>query len=205
MNRAFRGVWIPAELWMADDLSHTEKFLLVEIDSLDNERGCFANNHHFAKFLGLNKMYVSQLISGLIEKEYVYAEQVDEKRILHSNLKKLYGQRVIVQQQPVEDNSKKQAEGMAASISILRTIDGFLELWQEWIKYRKEKKKPVTKTTEKKQLEQLAAWHSAGYDVIECINQSMLSGWLGLFPKIKQQNTTYAEQESVFDGKIKVR
>ena len=49
-NRAFKGIWIPKEIWLSTDLKVMEKLVLVEIDSLDNEEGCFASNDHFSKF-----------------------------------------------------------------------------------------------------------------------------------------------------------
>ncbi len=38
-SRDFKGIWIPKEIWLSDQLSLMEKILLVEIHSLDNERG----------------------------------------------------------------------------------------------------------------------------------------------------------------------
>jgi len=49
-DRDFKGIWIPKEVWLADELNYIQKLLLVEIDSLDNEKGCFASNDYFADF-----------------------------------------------------------------------------------------------------------------------------------------------------------
>lgn len=91
MNRDFKGIWIPREIWLSEDLSMTEKVLLVEIDSLDNESGCFASNEYFAKFLKISKDRVSRLISGLCKKGYLtstmtYKEGSKEidKRVLNT-------------------------------------------------------------------------------------------------------------------------
>ena len=49
--RDFKGIWIPREIWLAEDLSHIEKLYLAEIDSLDNgKKGCFASNAYFSRF-----------------------------------------------------------------------------------------------------------------------------------------------------------
>ena len=37
MDRNFKGIWIPKEIWLAEDLTMQEKVMLVEIDSLDDE------------------------------------------------------------------------------------------------------------------------------------------------------------------------
>ena len=74
MDRGFKGVWIPASVWLSEDLSLQEKVFLVEIDSLDNEYGCFANNKHFSKFFGLSERRAQQVISQLKEKGYISVE-----------------------------------------------------------------------------------------------------------------------------------
>ncbi|WP_163183315.1 DnaD domain protein [Neobacillus sedimentimangrovi] len=71
MERAFKGIWIPKEIWLAEDLGWTEKLLLAEIDSLSQNRECFASNEYFAKFFKISKDRVSKLISSLSNKGYV--------------------------------------------------------------------------------------------------------------------------------------
>ena len=71
MERAFKGIWIPKEIWLDDNLNWVEKILLVEIDSLDNEEGCFASNAYFANFFKLSKRRISELISSLNGKGYI--------------------------------------------------------------------------------------------------------------------------------------
>ncbi|MFW6311529.1 MAG: helix-turn-helix domain-containing protein [Nanoarchaeota archaeon] len=88
MNRDFKGVWIPKEIYLDDNLNWTEKILLIEIDSLDNEKGCYASNKYFADFIGKSKNWVSQCISKLKKDGYIYQEDFDGRtRILRSNLK----------------------------------------------------------------------------------------------------------------------
>ncbi len=69
--RDFKGVWIPKEIWLSQDLSLSEKCLFVEIQSLDNEYGCFASNKHFAKFLGISERQVTRLVKKLEGKGYI--------------------------------------------------------------------------------------------------------------------------------------
>ena len=86
MTRAFKGIWIPAEIWLNPDLSITEKVMLVEIESLqDPVRGCYASNAHFAAFFGLSSDRVSRIINdlvhrGFLETEMVYSEKVFVER-----------------------------------------------------------------------------------------------------------------------------
>ena len=70
-SREFKGVWIPKEIWLADDLTLTEKALWAEIDSLDGKDGCWATNAYFEQHLKLKKKTVSELINNLVKKGYV--------------------------------------------------------------------------------------------------------------------------------------
>jgi len=69
--RDFKGVWIPKEIWLSQDLSLSEKCLFVEIQSLDNEHGCYASNKHFARFLGISERQVTRLVKKLENKGYI--------------------------------------------------------------------------------------------------------------------------------------
>lgn len=91
--RQFKGVWIPAEVWLDHSLSITEKVMMVEIGSLqDPVRGCYASNSHFARFFGLSSSRVSEIISALSAKGLLRVElirdgrQVVERRVRLSNL-----------------------------------------------------------------------------------------------------------------------
>lgn len=86
--RAFRGIWIPAEVWLSPDMTIQEKVMLVEINSLQHpERGCYKSNRALAEFFGLSASRVSEVISSLAAKGLVRVEtirngrQVVERRI----------------------------------------------------------------------------------------------------------------------------
>ena len=88
-DRDFKGVWIPKDIYLNKDLTPTEKFLLVEVDSLSKNGECFASNEHFAQFLQISKDRVSKLLTklrrmGLIEIVLIYREgsKEIEKRII---------------------------------------------------------------------------------------------------------------------------
>lgn len=71
-ERNFKGIWIPKEIWLTDELSLQEKVVLVEIDSLDDEeKGCYASNKYFANFFKLTNGRISQIIKQLQQKGYI--------------------------------------------------------------------------------------------------------------------------------------
>ena len=89
LERAFKGIWIPKEIWLNKELTLLEKVFFVEIDSLDNESGCFASNEYFSTFFDLSKNRCSEIIKSLEKKKmirisYIYKEnsKAIEKRII---------------------------------------------------------------------------------------------------------------------------
>lgn len=115
--RDFKGIWIPKNIWLAQDLGWTEKLVLVEIDSLDGEQGCFASNEYLSSFFGLSKDRISKVISTLKNKGYITVElqykegtRQIEKRIIRIIRKTQY---------PVVKNTdtymKKQLEGIGGN------------------------------------------------------------------------------------------
>lgn len=91
-KRKFKGIWIPAEVWESESLTLQEKVFLVEIDSLDNDNGCYANNNYFAKFFGLSTTRVSLVINNLISKGFVRStilQSEGNKRILKTSITKV--------------------------------------------------------------------------------------------------------------------
>lgn len=73
MNRDFKGIWIPREIWLRDDLSAQEKCLWAEIHSLfDREKGgCYASNEYLMEFVGIKERRLQEMLASLREKGLV--------------------------------------------------------------------------------------------------------------------------------------
>jgi len=80
----------------------------------------------------------------------------------------------------IKQNKIKQKNNIIIPNSLLH-VPYFEDSWNEWIKYRKEIKKPLIETTQTKQLKELSDWLQAGHDVLAIIDQSIKRGWQGLF------------------------
>lgn len=93
MDRQFKGIWIPAEIWEAHDLSWNEKILLMEIDSFTAAgKDCYISNEYIAGLLGINETNASRTLSGLIKKGYVALIRFDGRhRYVESALQNLRG------------------------------------------------------------------------------------------------------------------
>ena len=71
-SRDFKGVWIPREIWLSEQLSLMEKVLFVEIHSLDNADGCYASNRYFAEFFAISERQIRTYIGTLKAKGFVF-------------------------------------------------------------------------------------------------------------------------------------
>lgn len=206
--RDFKGIWIPKEIYLANDLNWTEKILLVEIDSLDNEKGCFASNEHFADFLGISKGRASKNISSLINKGYVVSNTIYkkgskeiEKRILHTTIgysRKRQGGIVENNHTPIvesdQDNNtiinntinntkkKKEKGGINTLIDSYTTNQELIECVKDFIKMRAAKKKPMTDRALKMLFNELDKLESTDERKIKVLEQSILNCWQGVFP-----------------------
>lgn len=83
MERQFKGVWIPKEIWLDERLTYFEKAVYAEIDSLDGDEGCFASNKYLAGFLHCTERHVIRAIAHLKELGYIDTEVFDgRKRVI---------------------------------------------------------------------------------------------------------------------------
>lgn len=88
MERDFKGIRIPKEIRLDEDLNIMMKVLLVEIDSLENEDWCFASNSYFSKFFWISETQISVYIKKLKELWYIEEVWFDwRKRYLRSRVK----------------------------------------------------------------------------------------------------------------------
>ena len=90
MERDFKGIWIPREIWLNDDLGVLDKIILMEIDSLDvDDSGCYASNEYLAGFCKCTGTKISTSISKLIKLGYLEIIKFDgRKRFIKSRLLK---------------------------------------------------------------------------------------------------------------------
>ena len=137
MKRKFKGIWIPNYVWLSKDLTLQEKVFLVEIDSLDNNGGCYASNAYFGKFFGLSNTRVSLVIKSLIDKGYVTSninQEEGNKRLLNTSLTKVKNPI----QQKLKHNNKESNKDNKEKGNLFET---FWKLYQKPIGKKSAKEK----------------------------------------------------------------
>lgn len=67
-DREFQGVWIPAQIYLDESLSWTQKLMLVEVASFTrNGLECFVSDEHFSRHLQISVSAVEKNLKALCE------------------------------------------------------------------------------------------------------------------------------------------
>jgi hypothetical protein len=81
-RREFKGVWVPAELYLHKGLSWPEKLVILEVDSFSrNGLPCFVSNEHLTEVTQTSLSTVEKAIRRLVKEGYLSRtkEKVDGK------------------------------------------------------------------------------------------------------------------------------
>lgn len=90
-TQRLKGLWIPAEILLNEDLSDKEKIILSIILYLSEEtKSCFASNQYIASIVKVTQNRVSKIISALKDKGYVSvklkyktdSKEIEERQII---------------------------------------------------------------------------------------------------------------------------
>lgn len=195
---------IPASVRYNTKLIAHAKLLYGEITALCNEKGfCWATNSYFAELYGVSNRSITSWITSLIDCGYIRSEvkyrvgtkEIESRKIslvpmeenFHTPIEEKfqpYGRKLL---HPMEENFR---ENTTVNNTINNTdgdllfkSDKFKQSWQEWVKYRKERRLPkYTETGLKKTFKDLATLCGGDEDTaIQIIDQSISKCWQGLF------------------------
>ena len=107
-KQKLKGLWIPAEILLNNDLSDKEKIILSMILYLSDETGsCFASNKYIASIVNVTSDRVSKIVSSLKKKEYI---EVTLKLKLYS--KEVESRQIIPNREKINRYSEKYLEGI---------------------------------------------------------------------------------------------
>jgi hypothetical protein len=183
MKRDFKGIWIPSEIWLDKNLSVMEKLFLVEIDSLDNEKGCFASNGHFSDFFQISKGRCSQIIKSLEQKGLVKSEIIREGNIISMRILRVVNKlNTLVNKlnTPIKKTKGGYLENAQGNNTYINNTLLNKESYIEWLTYRLEtKKKPVSETAQNKLIKKLSGYSKEDQKWV--IDNSIENDWQGLF------------------------
>lgn len=196
-ERDFKGIWIPKEVWLDENLSAIEKVILAEIDSLDrSEQGCTAGNEYLADFCQCSVPTVTRAIKKLTDYGYLRLQSFDGRhRELKSCLIKMIRQTT---QNDEADTSKRLAintDNNTSTNSKGRKKDGYARLINEYtddedlkqalfdfIAMRQMIKKPMSDQALKQLFTKLDNLTPSIDEQVQILQQSIFHNWQSVYP-----------------------
>ena len=204
MDRDFKGVWVPKEIWLDKELGWTEKMLLVEIDSLSNLGECFATNEYFGEFFNLSKDRISKVISSLIKKHYI------ESKLTYKKSTKQIEKRVITtigymskhlggigenNYRGIGENNEDNNTSLnkTTNKTIIKVLTPLEKTIKDFKDMRKTIKKPLTTRALEIMLKKLDGLADTEDKKILILEQSIMSCYQGIFPLKEETNGGYKQ------------
>ena len=135
VERSFKGVWIPADIWLCKELSVMEKLFLVEISSLDNKNGCYASNAHFSEFFNVGKARCSQIIKSLEAKKLLTVTLLKKGKLVQKRVLKCTGKSLKSIPKVVKKNSEKSPK--IRPLKVVKILNQVVNKLNHPIKYIK--------------------------------------------------------------------
>ena len=199
MERIVKGIWIPIEIWQAEDLSWNEKILLMEVDSFSKKgKECYISNRYIADMFGISERTASEYLTHLIKAGYVKLVKFDGRaRYVESALQSLQGSieenfKADLKNTSMQGGKKLQGTNNIKDLNKrtdsntpLPPFDLFKALLAEgvnaatahdWLQVRKTKRLANTETGWR---ETLAEIRKTGYSAEYCIRTAIAQGWGG--------------------------
>lgn len=210
MQRQFKGVWIPAKIWLDAELTPTEKILLADIDSFTgNGKIFYKSNETLSKELHSSVSTIKRAIKALSQRKYVNISGNTRKRLITSLIDSVQNEpikcdKVQIKRNKVQNDLDKVQNGLLlgsnctptntdtntdtntiqkqAVIFPFNSVD-FMNAWAMWLDERKCRRYgKYTQRGEQSALHKLQKDSNDNEVVaIEIINQSVANSWRGLF------------------------
>lgn len=193
---------IPANVRYDKRLNLGARLLYGEITALCNEKGfCWASNSYFAELYDVSIRTISSWINKLVEFNYLHSEirykegskEVDTRKISIPPMEENFQTPRRKTADPLEENFQENTTSINTTINkepvdLLYKSESFKEAWEEWVKYRKQRKIPkYTEVGLRRTFKDLA--ELSGNDeatAIEIIHQAIAKSWQGLYGIKKQ-------------------
>ncbi len=89
MNRDFKGIWIPREIWLNKSLSIQAKALWAEISSLHDREsgGCYASNEYLCDFMNVKITRLKEIMKELRDSGFLVDVSFDGRhRIIRAEM-----------------------------------------------------------------------------------------------------------------------
>ena len=192
-ERLVKGIWIPIEIWEAQDLSWNEKILLMEVDSFTAQgKDCFISDEYVADLLNINMRNANKNMSSLIQKGYIKKTRFDgRRRFVESLLNRradmsLKTEQTCQERQPTYNNIPIEEDKSSSNNNnrnvrydfkkALMEIGVSEQTAKDWMEVRKAKGAANTETSFKGIHREII---KSGISAEECITIAVENSWRG--------------------------
>tara|TARA_R100000353_G_scaffold113957_1_gene81582 strand:+ start:530 stop:1189 length:660 start_codon:yes stop_codon:yes gene_type:complete len=201
-QRQFKGIWIPARIWLDKNLNATDKILLADIDSFTgNQKTFYKSNETIAEELFVSIKSVSRSIKKLKDLGYIKIEGNKRVRLVYSCIN---GQNELDEGQVVFNKgqidscerskspstnsiTKSYTNTITNSVELPFDSNEFAEVWSDWLKNRKKKYKDGGKRALKR-LVKLSDNNER--EAIEILDYCLAQNYQGIFKEDKNEKRT---------------
>lgn len=212
-ERDFKGVWIPAEVWLNSELTLTEKALLAEIDSFSgNGKTFYKSNETIVEEYQVSRSTIGRAVKKLEKMGYIDVRNDGRSRHLTSRVGRVIKMRTQNHQND-ESAASKRGHTNTVERKVERTLkeeelvmpfdsEKFRDAWSSYLEMRKAQHRFTYKThaSEQTALHQLYKISNGNENTaVAIIAQSIAWCWKGLFP-LKQ--TKNEQQIGTTDGSV---
>ena len=199
-EREFKGVWLPASLFLHPDLSPLEKILWADIDSFtSNDAVFYKSNATIADQYGVGQRTITKAIKNLVNLGLIGSRMKQgRQRVLFSCEAVSQNVRGSVADSARQGRKFCEAgsQNVRQRVTIENTIENtnldkeelpwsselFLGAWDEWLNYRKESKFKTTSRSLRASLTKLINLSDGNeHTAIEIINDAIAHSWKGFY------------------------
>ena len=194
MEREFKGVWIPAEVWLDQRLTICEKAFLAEVDSFTGNGKTFhKSNETIQQEYGISPRTVQRMIKHLVDIGLLKSD-------FNGRVRHLSAVRVAKMTGQGRQNDESASPKWRHTNTVENTVDNtvkrkgvvmpfegkeFEEAWKNWKEYKRAEhgfkfKSPASEQASLHQLQTLSGDDAP--TAIRIIGQSLANGWKGFFP-----------------------
>ncbi len=190
-EREFLGIWIPAEVWLDQRLTMTEKAFLAEVESFSKNGKTFhKSNDTIRQQYGITPKTVQRIIKKLVELELL--ECYFNGRVRHLSLGSMGKMTSLPGKNDDSASSKfphtNTVERTTKNTSKKEVVYPFTEIefldtWKAWLQERRDRRyKSYTDNGEQAALHNLKKMANDDHRIaVAIVQQSIAQGWQGLF------------------------
>lgn len=215
MEREFKGVWIPAKVWLDKRLTLVEKALLAEIDSFTgNGKSFMKSNDTIQDEYGISRNTIGRSLHKLQKLGFVDVTFNGRVRCVITRAGSIpkMGRQSTQNGEAASPNDtytntrERTVYNTSKKKGVVLPFEGesFQEAWETWLQERKERgTKRYTPRGEQAALHKLQN-DSQGDEAtaVQIIHQSIANGWQGLFPLKHQKNERQNQRSGPADGSL---